>query len=357
MPSELVFLGPRRVGFRQFEEPSTLAPREILVRTLFSGISHGTEMNVYRGTSPEFHKSCVEGLYMEGTPAWQYPITYGYEEVGRVVACGDEVKEVEEGDIIASVYGHREAAVLDVDQTNYLHVLPPSMEPEHGIFHALGAVALDAYLSSYIRLGENAIVFGLGVVGQLIVQLCKMGGVHPIIGVDLISSRRERAVAYGADYQLDPEQCNIAVEVRKILERQGADVAFDTTGSYLGLHEAIRCGAPIYGRVMAVGWYQGEGRGLRLGEEFHHSSFGRGGTCQILANNHRVPPAPGRAWDIERVASTFFRLLAHKHVDASALISHRIPFREAAAAFGLIDEHPQEVSKVILDFGCDEQTL
>jgi L-gulonate 5-dehydrogenase len=50
-------------------------------------------------------------------------------------------------------------------------------------------------------------------------------------------------------------------------------------------------------------------------------------------------------------------LLAHKHVDASALISHRIPFREAAAAFGLIDEHPQEVSKVILDFGCDEQTL
>ena len=68
MPTELVFLGPRQVGFREFEEPAQLGPREIYVRTLFSGISHGTEMNVYRGTCPEYHMGYTEGLYVEGEP-------------------------------------------------------------------------------------------------------------------------------------------------------------------------------------------------------------------------------------------------------------------------------------------------
>jgi 2-desacetyl-2-hydroxyethyl bacteriochlorophyllide A dehydrogenase len=304
MPTELVFLGPRRVGFREFEDPAQLGPREIYVRTLFSGISHGTEMNVYRGTCPEFHMSCGKGLYGEGPPAWQYPMTYGYEEVGRVVACGDAVHEVKDGDIVATIYGHREAAVIDLDQTFYLNVLPPGMEPEHGIFHALGAVALDAYLSSEIRLGESAVVLGLGIIGQFIVQLCKLGGVDPVIVVDPIAPRRERALACGADYELDPSGCDVAVEVRRILGSLGADVVFDASGSYAALHEAIRCGAPIYGRVMAIGWYQGEGHGLRLGEESHHSSFGRGGTCQIRANNHRAPPARPAGERDRRVGGT-----------------------------------------------------
>ena len=350
MPTELVFLGPRRVGFREFEEPADLGQREIYVQTLFSGISHGTEMNVYRGTCPEYTMSYVEGLYREGEPAWQYPKTYGYEEVGRVVARGDAVHEVKVGDIVASAYGHREVAIINIDQAHFFHVLPPQMKAEHGIFHALGSVALDAYLSSEIRLGESAVVLGLGIIGQFIVQLCRLGGVDPIIAVDLIAPRRERALAQGAHYELDPRHCDVAVEVRRILGRRGAEVVFDTTGSYLGLQEAIRCGAPIYGRVMAIGWYQGEGVGLRLGEEFHHSSFGVGGTCQIRANNLRVPPAPGRAWDARRVASTFFRLMTQDKIAVADLISHKISFREADKAFRLIDEHPEQVSKVVLEF-------
>jgi threonine dehydrogenase-like Zn-dependent dehydrogenase len=67
-----------------------------------------------------------------------------------------------------------------------------------------------------------------------------------------------------------------------------------------------------------------------------------------------VPPAPGRAWDIKRVIDTFFRLMVRGDIALSDLISHRIPFREAATAFRLIDEHPELVSKVILEFGSAE---
>lgn len=350
MPTELVFTAPRQVAFRDYKLAANLAPREIRVRTLYSGISHGTEMNVYRGTAPQFSKTLEDGLYSDGPASWTYPMTYGYEEVGVVVEVGPEVTEVKEGDIIASAYGHREEAILNIDQQNYFNVVPESMDPASAIFHALGSVALDAYLSSEIRLGESAVVIGLGVIGQFIVELCRLGGIHPVIAVDLLENRRAKAMTLGATHQIDPSQNDVARAVRDILNRRGAEVVFDATGSYRGLQEAIRCGAPIYGRVMAVGWYQGEGQALRLGEEFHHSSFGVGGTCQIRANNHRVPPAPARAWDIRRVVNTFFRLMATQQIDLDGLISHRIPFPEAAMAFELVDKHTDQVSKVILDF-------
>ena len=350
MATELVFLGPRSIGFRELAEPTELGPREVHVRTLFSGISHGTEMNVYRGTSPQFRKSYTDGLFREGEPSWRYPKTYGYEEVGQIVACGRAVHELKEGDIIGAIYGHRDSVVMDLDQGSHFHVVPPGMDPELAIFHALGGVAMDAYLSSEIRLGESAVVVGLGIIGQFIVQLCKLGGVEPTIAVDLIAPRRRRALGVGADFEFDPTGTDVALEVRRIVGRKGADVVFDATGSYPALQEAIRCCAPIYGRVMAIGWYQGEGRGLRLGEEFHHSLFGAGGGGLIRQVNHRLPPAVGRAWDIKRVTDTFFRLMARGDIALSDLISHRIPFGDAAKAFRLIDEHPEEVSKVVLEF-------
>lgn len=350
MPTELIFVGPRQISFRDYDLPDKLSPREVRVRTRFSGISHGTEMNIYRGTAPYFHKSLEEGLFSDGPAAWTYPMPYGYEEVGEVVETGSEVTEVKEGDLIASAYHHREEAILDVDRQSYFNVVPDGMDPANAIFHALGSVALDAYLSSEIRLGESAVVIGLGIIGQFIVELCRLGGIYPVIAVDLLAGRREKAVRLGATHQIDPREADVARTVREILGRRGAEVVFDATGSYRGLQEAIRCGAPIYGRAMAVGWYQGEGIGLRLGEEFHHSSFGAGGTCQIRANNHRVPPAPARAWDIRRVVNTFFGLMAAGKIDLEGLISHRIPFREAAKAFELVDKHTDQISKVILEF-------
>ncbi len=351
MATELVFLGPRQLGFREQEPLPDLGPRDILLRTLYSGISHGTEMNIYRGTAPAFHKSYEDGLFSEGEPSWHYPMAYGYEEVGRVVERGSAVTEVEVGGLVASAYGHRDLAVVNVDDAAYFNVVPPTLAPQQAILHALGSVALDSYLTSDIRLGETAVVIGLGIIGQFVVQLCRLGGIDPIIAVDMIEGRRERALAHGATHVLDPRQVDVAREVRRLVERKGADVVFDATGSYRGLQEAIRCGAPIYGRAMAIGWYQGEGAGLRLGEEFHHSSFGAGGTCTIRANNHRVPPAPGRAWDSRRVIDTFFRYMAQGKIDVEGVISHVISFKDAAHAFQLVDEHPEQVSKVVMQFG------
>ncbi|UCE10708.1 MAG: alcohol dehydrogenase catalytic domain-containing protein, partial [Candidatus Thorarchaeota archaeon] len=142
MPRELVFLGPRKIGYREYDE-RRLGPREIGVETIYSAISHGTEMNLYRGTAAQLKRSISEDkLFTDGEPFYKYPVCFGYEEVGRVTAVGPSVEGFSTGDVVTTAYGHRETAVMNVDTTAYLNVVPSSMKMEQAVFQSLGSVAL-----------------------------------------------------------------------------------------------------------------------------------------------------------------------------------------------------------------------
>ena len=346
MPKETVFTAPRMVDFREDPERDP-GPRELKLKTLFSGISHGTEMNIYRGTSPQFKKAMVDGLFEEGAPAYSYPMTYGYEEVGEVVAVGSQVREYKVGDLVASAYGHREIGYVDIDRNPFTQPVPQGLEPLEAIFHALGTVALDGLFTSGLRLGEGTVIFGMGIVGILTLQVCKAAGVAPIVAVDLLPSRLEMAKRLGADHAFDARKPGLAREIRSILGGRGADAVFETSGSIQALHESIRCAAPLYSRVVAVAWYQGAAEGLFLGEEFHHTT----GASEIVAvNQFRRGSMASLRWDGKRIHAAVMRLLATRRMGGKDLVSHVIPFARMREAFELIDGRPQEVLKVVLEF-------
>jgi threonine dehydrogenase-like Zn-dependent dehydrogenase len=118
----------------------------------------------------------------------------------------------------------------------------------------------------------------------------------------------------------------------------------------MALHEAVRCCAGSYGRVVALGFYQGQGTHLRLGEEFHHSTFHSMGASSILAIDHRGTPAPGRAWDRIRVYRTIARLLGDGALAVGDLLTHMFPQSKAGEAFELIDQHAEGTIKVALTY-------
>jgi 2-desacetyl-2-hydroxyethyl bacteriochlorophyllide A dehydrogenase len=351
MGTEVIFTGPKQVSFRDYPEPR-LKEGEVRLATLFSGISHGTEMNLYRGTAPNISKSLEDGLFVAGEGRLSYPFPYGYEEVGEVVELGPGATGVALGDRFALSCNHCTSSVQSAEGLARVGRLPADFPPELGIFKALGGVAMDAYVTSEIRLGESAVVFGLGVIGLFLVQLCKLGGVGPVIGVDPLPARRKLAQTFAADAVLDPTTCDVGVKVHKELTpRGGADVVFETSGNYQALHEAIRCGAQGHSVLMAVAFYQGPAADLRLGEEFHHGgSLGNGGCVEIRINNSRVPAVRGRRWDRDRTIGTFFRWLLEGKIRVDGIITHRFPFAEAPAAFALIDQHPDQCLKCVLTF-------
>src|SRR5882724_3036929 len=142
-PVAVALRAPRQVEL--VDEPSrALAPDEIRLRTLFSGISAGTEMAFYRGTNPYLHKRWDAGqrLFVAGqTPTVAYPLlTWGYEEVGEIVEVG-AATDLPLGLRVFGTWGHRSEHVAPA-QFAAGRTLPAEVDPRVGIFSQIGAIAL-----------------------------------------------------------------------------------------------------------------------------------------------------------------------------------------------------------------------
>src|SRR6201996_5291373 len=116
--SALVLQAPRTLGFENLEQPP-LGANEVRIRTLYSGVSAGTELSQYRGTNPFMHVEwdAQLRLFKPGSaPSWPYPVrNLGYEEVGEVVESGSSVKSVSLGQRVFGTWGHRTHHVVSED--------------------------------------------------------------------------------------------------------------------------------------------------------------------------------------------------------------------------------------------------
>jgi 2-desacetyl-2-hydroxyethyl bacteriochlorophyllide A dehydrogenase len=338
---------PRRVVIAPTaDEP--LGPRDVRIRTLSTGISTGTELTAYRGTSPYLSKrwDSDRRLFVAGDASVRYPMDeWGYEEVGEVVEVGPDVRAVAVGQRIWGIWGHRTSTVK-TEEYAAARVLDPDADPVVGIFSHIGAVALNTMLDADIHVGETAVVFGLGVPGQLVAQLARLNGAQ-VIAVDTLPARLDLAAKLGADVILHATEDTVAERVRDLTEGRGADVVVEVSGRYEALHEAIRTAA-YNSRVVAAGFYQGPGAGLVLGEELHHNRI------QVVSSQiSGVSAANQHRWDRDRLARTAIEFAVTGRLDVQSLISHRLRFDAAADGFRLLDEHPEQALQVVLDVDAE----
>jgi 2-desacetyl-2-hydroxyethyl bacteriochlorophyllide A dehydrogenase len=334
---------PRHVGLWEYPIPEPAAG-EVRVRTLYSGISAGTELSMYRGTNPYLAKrwDAEAALFLPAEVTLSYPVhIWGYSEVGEIDASGDGVSGLEVGEVVWGAWCHRSHAVLPTEKLRD-HVMPPGLDPIVGTFNRVGAVALNAVLASGACIGETAAVFGLGVIGLLTTQLLIDQGLE-VIAIDTVPHRLELARKFGAT-PLSAENGDTALTVRDLTRGRGADRVIELTGAYPALHEAIRV-AGIGGTVIAAGFYQGPATALALGEEFHHNRV-----TLVSSQIGSLPLALRDRWNQARLYQTVTRLSASGRLDPMPLISHVIPATRAAEAYRLLDGSRGDVLQVILDF-------
>jgi len=346
MSEVLIFTRPRTIDFEIVEERA-LQAKEVRVRTLYSGISAGTEMTAYRGSNPYISKQwdAKNRLFRPSdSPSQPYPLSgWGYEEVGEVVEVSPDVTTLDTGDIVYGTWGHRTQHILQEDYANQ-RIKPDGLDSILAIYSHLGPIALNGILDANIHIGETVAIFGLGVVGQVIAQLAKLSGAC-VVGVDLIKKRLELAKGLGGIHHgFDPQEGSPAEKIKEMTNGRGADVTLEVTGSARALHEAIRATA-YSARVVVLGFIQGEAQGLSLGEEFHHNRINL--VCSQISN---VDPALSYRWDRLRLIHTIMDLQAQGLLNLRPVITHVIPFRQAAQAFQILDETPDQALQVVLDF-------
>lgn len=308
---------------------------EVRVRTEVSGLSHGTEMLVYRGqVSPELG---LDLPTLRGS--FQFPIKYGYASVGRVVETGRNVEHLEVGELVFVHHPHQTEYVVPASM---LIPLPHELGPETGVLYANTETAVNVLLDAHPRFGEYLVIFGMGVVGLLVTQLAKRAGAARVIAVDPAPQRRALARRIGADVVLSPDK-ELPEIVRSMTRGQGADIVIEASGSPAALAQAIDCVVPE-GTVVVCSWYGTKPVTLPLGGTFH-----RGRIRLMSSQVGSIDPCLSARWSRSRRAAWTLELLSQ--LQLHELVTHRIPFARAAEAYTLVDSHADETVQVILTYG------
>jgi threonine dehydrogenase-like Zn-dependent dehydrogenase len=343
VPKEFVLVAPRTIEFREYSEPP-LGPGEVRVRSIVSGIKHGTEMALYTGDTPfltqRFDLECR--LFLPEDNPTLYPHHLGSWLVGEVVEVGPGVTRFRVGDLVHGGLVHRPTNVARAEQ---LYPLAPNMSPETALFTDPALFALNAVHDAQLKLGDVVAVFGLGAIGLLAVQMARLNGAMRIFAVDLIEARRNLARRYGADDALDPAAGDVALAIKRATRNRGVDVAMEISGSYAALHQAIRS-VQVGGRVVAASYYKGSAAPLSLGAEWHHNRPTLISSMAVWGCPHRLYPL----WDLERLERTAIDLLERGLLSTEGMVTQRIPYERAPEAYAFIASHPDETIKVVLTY-------
>lgn len=335
-----VVAGPRKVEVREVPVRGP-APGEVQLATLFSAISAGTEMNVYRGNAPQWHlrrDPSTKLFSRAGAPDWSYPLTYGYANVGRVIEKGHDVSSPSVGEVVFSYTPHQSVVVTPAESTV---VLPQGIDPKVGVLNANLNTALNGVLDARPSLGDVVVVSGLGVIGLLVTQLVRRTGAGLVVGVDRVPFRRELARRLGADVVVEPGE-GVAEKVRSVTQNRGADIVIEVSGAPAALNEAIRT-VGFAGRVIALSWYGGTFESLNLAGEFHHNR------PRIVSSQvGSVNPDLGPLWDIARRQELVTRLLTQ--LDLTPLFTHEFPISRAPEAYAAVDQGADGLVQCVLTY-------
>ncbi len=328
----LWFAAPRTAELRPEDVPPP-RPGEVRVRALASAVSAGTEMLVYRGEVPEDLPLDLPTF----AGGYGFPIKYGYALVGRILDTGSGVENLSTGDPVFVHHPHQDVFVVPAETPVRL---PADLDPLLGVFAANLETALNVVHDAPLRLGETALVFGQGVIGQLVARLLALSGIR-VLAVDPLEKRRELALAGGAHRAFESGE-DLGTRVHEATDGRGADVTVEASGSGVALQAAIECVADE-GTVVVASWYGTKPVSLALGGHFH-----RGRVRLRSSQVGRLSPELSARWDRARRMEMVVGLLRRLRLEE--LVSHRIPFERAPEAYRLLDERPGETVQVILAY-------
>ena len=350
----------------------------VLVRTVASLISAGTERMAVEMVSkglvnearqrPDLVKAVVSKVKTDGLlntfasvrDKMAASTTLGYSASGIVTAVAEDVSDFQVGDRVAcaGVGFASHAEVLSVPKNLCVH-LPPNVGFDDGAFGTLGAIALQGVRLAEPTLGESIVVIGLGLVGQLTVQLLKANGCR-VFGVDLDPERMRLAVKSGADAAAVSSD-DTARQIDTWTHGHGADAVLITAAT--DSNQPVELAAKISrvkGRVVIVGM-----TGLDIPRQPFYMrelsltismSYGPGRYDPDYEERGNDYPFGYVRWTEKRNIEAFLELIGSGSVKLNQLISHRFPIDQAERAYQLISgESSEPYLGVVLNYDPDSQ--
>jgi predicted dehydrogenase/threonine dehydrogenase-like Zn-dependent dehydrogenase len=279
----------------------------------------------------------------------------GYSAAGVVVAVGEGIDDLAVGDLVACAgAGSAHHAELVRVPRNLTVLVPDGVSSADACTVTLGAIAMQGVRRATPTLGETFIVLGLGILGQITVQLLKANGCR-VIGVDIDKGRIATAISLGMDVAIDPDDEKAGDQVARLTDGIGADGVIITaaTPSDAVVSSAFQM-TRKKGRVVLVGDV-----GLNLNRaDFYtkeidfliSSSYGPGRYDRNYEERGLDYPVAFVRWTENRNMAEFLRLIGEGRIKVSPLVSEIYPVTEANAAYEKLKSSANKPLMVLLSY-------
>lgn len=334
----------------------------LLLKTITTGLSAGTELTFVKGDHPGLGRShdAELGLFRSGSEPMCYPVTrLGYMEVARVARSRSAA--FSEGALVAAAYGHATAHVADPVH-EHLVPLPDGFDPVLGVYVAhLGPICANGLLHAAAEAlgpsvdhlgagvqGRRVLVTGAGPIGLLTALFVREHGADEVAVVDPDPRRRAVVEALGllAVDEADDPAVALKTRWRHGPGDHGADVAFQCRGRPHALATALRALRP-QGVVVDLAFYTGGADEVRLGEEFHHN-----GLSLRCAQISRTPRGTAGQWDRARLSAETVRLLRRCGDEVREhLVTEVVPLEDAPRLMLDVARHERHVLSAVFTVG------
>lgn len=349
-----------------------ISDQHILIKNHFSVISSGTEGKTvkdarlgYVGKAKSRQKEVkqviqlaksqgITDTYRTVMNKLESPVPLGYSCAGEIIKLGKEVKQFKEGDFVACGGATANHAELVSVPLNLCAKVPEGVDLKCASFSTIGAIALQGIRQADLNLGENCVVIGLGLIGQLTIQILNAAGVQSI-GIDIDPIQVKLAHSCKASLALDRNNSQIEEIIKDFTNGNGTDAVIITAGtSSLDPIELAGELCRRKGKVIIVGavptgfsranYYKKE-LDLRMS-----SSYGPGRYDPQYEEKGIDYPYGYVRWTENRNMQAFLQLLADQKLNLEPLITHEFPFENAPDAYDMILNKKEPFTGVVLKY-------
>jgi 2-desacetyl-2-hydroxyethyl bacteriochlorophyllide A dehydrogenase len=321
---------PGDVSLRE-EEIGGPSEGEVLVRGLFSALSHGTERLIYLGQAEE-NLSLDPSIPSLGGRL-TFPVKYGYSNAGVIEEVGEGVDKKLAGRKVFSFQPHQSYFLARLED---IYLLDPQIHLEDACLFPAVETAFALAFDGTPRIGESVLILGQGTIGLLLTTLVSRTGAS-VISADPYPKKQRLSRSSGALLSLDPSSEDFAGRCLELTEGRGFDLVFEVSGSpdALGLAFSV---AAFEADIIVGSWY-GK-KPVNLGTAFHRGRF-RLRSSQVST----LPSRLAGRWTKERRSRAIWKLV--EGLNLETLISHHMPLEKGAEAFELLENPTPELVQIV----------
>lgn len=354
----------------------SLGDGEILVRNHFSVISSGTEGKTVSDARKGYiakaksrqkevrqviemaKSSGVLSTYKLVMNKLEAPSPLGYSTSGEVIAVGRGVENFKTGDFVACGGNTAKHADVIAVPKNLAVKVPEGVPLKDAAFTTIAAIAIQGIRQADLRLGENCLIIGMGLIGQLTYKILEASGMNPI-GIDISDVQVQQAKKAGIEHVYNRNMPEIADIISQFTDGHGTDAIIITAGSssldpieFAGEVARHKAKVVIVGAVPTgfsrTNYYKKE-LDLRMS-----SSYGPGRNDPDYEEKGRDYPIGYVRWTENRNMQSFLNLIATGRLDISSLITHSFPLIEAPNAYDMILESDESYTGIVIEYDTDK---